>query len=89
MAKEDNYFIMKILEFTAAQLRQAAEIKGKMEALQTELASILEGGYAGNGLCASAAPAVAQGKKLHWTQTPEGKARIARIARASWRKRRS
>ena len=67
-------------------LRQAADIKEKLEAAQTELASIL-GGYVGNGREASSAPAP-KGEKLHWTQTPEGKARLARLIKRSWRKRR-
>jgi hypothetical protein len=29
-----------------------------------------------------------KGKKLHWTQTPAGKARLARAIKRSWRKRR-
>lgn len=28
-------------------------------------------------------------KKLHWTQTPEGKARMGRITRKTWRKKRA
>jgi hypothetical protein len=79
---------MNILELSAVQLRQAAELKEKLEAAQAELASILAGGCAGECVCAPAAPAAAPGKKLHWTQTPEGKARIAKIAKAGWRKRR-
>ncbi|MGA2656332.1 MAG: hypothetical protein ABSH34_02325 [Verrucomicrobiota bacterium] len=77
---------MSITELSSAQLRRAADIKEKLEAAQTELASIL-GGYARNGLQASSAPAP-EGKKLHWTQTPEGKARLARSIKLSWRKRR-
>jgi len=77
---------MNITELSSAQLRQAADIKEKLEAVQTELASIL-GGHAGNGPQASFAPA-SEGKKLHWTQTPEGKARLARLIKRSWRKRR-
>jgi len=77
---------MNITELSSAQLRQAADIKEKLEAVQTELASIL-GGDAGNGPQASSALAP-KGKKLHWTQTPEGKARLARLIKKSWRKRR-
>jgi hypothetical protein len=73
---------MNVLDLSAAQLRQAADIKEKIDALQAELAAILGGG-------ATDAPAAAPGKRLHWTQTPEGKARMARLIRASWRKRRS
>lgn len=88
MARKHTNFRMKIREVSAAQLRQAADIKAKMEAAQAELVAILGGGMVGNGLRAPAA-IVVPGKKLHWTQTPKGRARIARIARASWRKRRS
>jgi hypothetical protein len=74
---------MNVLELTAAQLRQAADIKEKIEALQAELAAILGGG-ATDAPAAVAVP----GKKLHWTQTPEGKARMDKIRRARWDKRR-
>jgi hypothetical protein len=77
---------MNITELSPAQLRRAAEIKERLDAAQAELASIL-GGSAGNGLQASSAPAP-KGKRLHWTQTPEGKARLARAIKRSWRKRR-
>ena len=77
---------MNITELTSAQLRQATDIKEKLEAVQSELASLL-GGDAGSGPQASSAP-VFKGKKLHWTQTPAGKARLARLIKRSWRKRR-
>jgi hypothetical protein len=80
---------MNILELTAAQLRRAAELKEQLEAAHTALASILDGGLAGNGGFTSAAPAVAPRKKLHWTQTPEGKARMDKIRRMRWRKHRA
>ena len=77
---------MNITELSPARLRQAASIKEKLDAAQAELASILAGGdIAGNGL---QAPSITGGKKLHWTQTPEGKARLARSIKLSWRKRR-
>jgi hypothetical protein len=68
---------MSLLNLTPAQLRQAANLKEKIDQLQSELGAIL-----GTG---AAAPA--SGKKLHWTQTPEGKARMARLVRASWQRR--
>ena len=77
---------MNITELTSTQLRQAADIKEKLEAVQSELASLL-GGYAESGPQASSAP-VSKGKRLHWTQTPAGKARLARLIKRSWRKRR-
>ena len=72
---------MNITELSPAQLRRAADIKEKLEDAQAELISIL-GGVA---LQASSAPAW---KKLHWTQTPEGKARLARSMKRTWKKRR-
>jgi hypothetical protein len=77
---------MNIIELSSVQLRRAAEIKEKIEAAQSELASIL-GGCAGKSPQASWAPAPG-GKKLHWTQTPEGKARLAQAIKRSWRTRR-
>jgi hypothetical protein len=78
---------MNITELSPAQLRRAAGIKEKLDAAQAELDSIL-GGIAGNGLQQSSATAP-RGKKPHWTQTPEGKARLARVIKRSWRKRRA
>jgi len=77
---------MSISELSPAQLRRAADIKEKLEAVQAELASLL-GGSAGSLPQTASAPASA-GKKLHWTQTPAGKARLARLIKRSWRKRR-
>ena len=79
---------MKILELSAAQLRRAADIKEQLEAAQAELASILGGESACEGTCAAPEPVAAPAKKLHWTQTPEGRARLARSIKASWRRRR-
>lgn len=77
---------MNILELSPAQLRRAARIKEKLEAAQAKLASILSV-EVGNGRNAVFAPAP-KGKKPHWTQTPEGKARLARAIKRSWRTRR-
>ena len=79
---------MNIHELSAAQLRRAAELKEQVEAAQNELASILGGGLAGNGGLTSAPPSAARRKKLHWTQTPEGKLRMVKIRQMRWRKRR-
>jgi hypothetical protein len=68
---------MAILDLSPAQLRQAANLKEQIDQLQSNLDSLLGIGTA----------ATASGKKLHWTQTPEGKARVARLARQSWRQR--
>ncbi len=72
---------MNITELSAAQLRRAADIKAKLENAQAELISIL----GSTALQVSSAPA---GKKLHWSQTPEGKARLARSMKRAWKKRR-
>ena len=88
-AKKDSYYRMMMLELTAAQLRRAADLKEQLEAAQTELASLLAGECSCDGPCAPAAPSVASGQKLHWTQTPEGKARMDKIRRARWDKRRA
>ena len=89
LAKEDNYCRMNIIQLTAAQLRRAADLKEQIEVAQADLASVLGGGLVGSVLSAPATGAVVKAKKLHWTQTPEGKARMAKIIRASWRKRRA
>jgi hypothetical protein len=80
---------MNILELSAAKLRQAAQIKEKIEVAQAELASVLGGNFTGNGVLDPGETAAPRGKKLHWTQTPAGKARMARLMRASWSKRKA
>ena len=80
---------MNAIELTAAQLRRAADLKEQIEAAQAELAAVLGGESVGSALPAPTGGAVVNSKKLHWTQTPEGKARMAKLIRASWRKRRS
>jgi hypothetical protein len=68
---------MELSQLTAAQLRQAADLKERIIELERELASILGGPE-------TAAPS----QKLHWTQTTAGRARLARSLRRSWRNRR-
>src|ERR1035437_7956987 len=68
---------MDLLQLTPAQLRQAASLKERIAELEGELESIL-------GTSATATPS----RKLHWTQTPAGRARLARSVRRSWRTRR-
>ena len=72
-----NCAAMNLLQLTSAQLRQAASLKERMEELERELESLL-------GISATATPS----RKLHWTQTPAGRARLARSVRRSWRTRR-
>ena len=67
---------MDLLQLTPAQLRQAASLKERMEELERELESLL-------GTSATATPS----KKLHWTQTPAGRAKLGRSVRRSWRTR--
>jgi hypothetical protein len=78
---KSNFHIMNITDLSPSQLRRAADLKEKIEALQAELASILGG-------TAPEAPSQPPSKKLHWTQTPEGKARMARLMKRAWVKRR-
>ena len=126
---------MNLTRVTAQQLRQAADLKERIDALVEELNAILGGAetpapaapaeperptngrrksrklsaegraaisaaakarWAARRLRqqgaaseqADAAPAPA-GKKLHWTQRPGAKARLARLARLGWRRRRA
>jgi hypothetical protein len=67
---------MNSLNVSAKQLRRAAEIKDKIEALENELSSIL-----GNGKPAVAAPAASSKKR---TISAAGRAKIAAAARARW-----
>ena len=71
-----NCAAMDLLQLTPAQLRQAASLKERIAELEGELESIL-------GTSATATPS----RKLHWTQTPAGRARLARSVRRSWRTR--
>ena len=71
-----NYAAMDLLQLTPAQLRQAASLKERIAELEGELESLL-------GISATATPS----RKLHWTQTPAGRARLARSVRRSWRTR--
>ena len=72
-----NSTAMDLLQLTPAQLRQAASLKERITELEGELESIL-------GTSTTATPS----RKLHWTQTPAGRARLARSVRKSWRTRR-
>ena len=68
---------MELSQLTPAQLRQAAVLKEQIAELESELESILDG-----------AASVTQGHKLHWSQTPAGRAKLARNARKRWRAQR-
>jgi hypothetical protein len=68
---------MELLQLSPAQLRQAASLKEQIMELEGELESIL-------GTSATAT----ESKKLHWTQTPAGRAKLARSVQRSWRTRR-
>jgi hypothetical protein len=68
---------MNSINVSAKQLRRAAEIKDKIEALEKELSTIL-----GNSPAAApAAPAASSRKR---TISAAGRARIAAAARARW-----
>jgi hypothetical protein len=71
-----NREAMELMQLTPAQLRQAAALKERIEELEHELESML-------GVSATATPS----RKLHWTQTPAGRAKLARAVRRSWRTR--
>jgi hypothetical protein len=68
---------MEILQISPAQFRQAAILKEQIIELEGELESIL-------GTSATAT----ESKRKHWTQTPAGRARLARSVQKSWRTRR-
>jgi hypothetical protein len=65
---------MELLQLTPAMLRQAAVLKERITELESELESLL-------GASLAATP----GRKLHWSQTPAGRAKLARNARKRWR----
>ena len=71
-----NCAAMDLLQLTPAQLRQAAALKERIDELEHELESML-------GVSATST----QSRKLHWTQTPTGRAKLARSVRRSWRTR--
>jgi hypothetical protein len=71
-----NREAMDLLQLTPAQLRRAAGLKERIDELEHELESML-------GVSATATPS----RKLHWTQTPAGRAKLARSVRRSWRTR--
>jgi hypothetical protein len=65
---------MDLSQVTPSQLRQAAVLREKIVELEGELESVL--GDVG---------LVIAGRKLHWSQTPAGRAKLARNARKRWR----
>ena len=67
---------MDLFDLTPARLRQAAALKEHIEELEHELRSLL-----GSESSSSSS------ETRHWTQTPEGKDRLARSMRQSWRRR--
>src|ERR1035437_4850817 len=71
-----NCAAMDLLQITPAHLRQAASLKERIEELEREFESLL-------GVSATATPS----RKLHCTQTPAGRAKLARSVRRSWRTR--
>lgn len=78
-----------ISDLSANQLRRAAEIKDKIESLQSELSKILGGGTeVGNGLTASkrGRPPGHSSRKPGRRMSAAARARIAAVARARWAK---
>lgn len=75
-------------ELTPAELRTVADLKEQIDTISERIADILVGKPCCDGACApSYDPAMGERppKKLHWTQTPEGKRRMSRIQRKAWR----
>ncbi len=68
---------MELLQLSPAQLRRAADLKEQIAELEGEMEAILGGSQV-----------TSPGQKVHWTQTPAGKARLARSMRNSWHTRR-
>jgi len=68
---------MELMQLTPAQLRRAADMKERIETLQSELEPVLGAPILGGR----------SGGKTHWTQTPAGRAKLARSIRKSWRTR--
>jgi hypothetical protein len=68
---------MELLQLTPAQLRRAADLKEQIDELERELSAL-------GGPSATVSGPVT----VHWTQTPAGRARLAKSARNSWRTRR-
>jgi len=66
-----------------ATLRRAADIKEQLEAAQAELASLF--GEIPDATAFLAAPEPVPGRKVHWASTPEGRAKLARRMRKSWK----
>jgi hypothetical protein len=69
--------VMSLQHLSPAQLRQAAILKEQIIELEGELESIL-----------GTSAAATESKRIHWTQTPAGRARLARSVQRSWRTRR-
>ena len=62
---------------SAAQLRRAADLKDQIETLQVQLGKSL-GGHVGNAVVPT---------KVHWTQTPTGRRKMARLMKKNWKAR--
>jgi len=72
---------MTPLQYSAADLRRAANLKERIETLEKRLGKIFSQKPESPG---PEAPA----KKLHWSQTLAGRRKIARIQRRAWKQRR-
>lgn len=72
---------------TTAQLKQAVKISEKLDALKSELASIM-GGSSGSDKNVKAAkePKAPKAKKAKNTMSPEGREKIAAAQRKRWAK---
>ncbi len=70
-------------ELTSKQLRQAAGIKDKIEALQADLNRLLGGGDVGTGSPVAKAP------RKKWKMSAAARAKIAAAQRARWAKQKA
>lgn len=74
----------KVLDVSSADLRRAAEYKEQVERLNQQIAQAL---HLNNTTIQLPAPQPV--KKLHWSQTPEGRERIKRRVTNYWKRRRT
>jgi hypothetical protein len=75
---------MNALTINSDQLRRAADIKAQIEALESQLSAILNGGSTGTAPAPSNNGPVAAKRQI----SAAGKARIAAAARARWARQR-
>jgi hypothetical protein len=72
-----------MINITSKQLRKAAKIADKLEALQKNLGDLLNG--LGNGAVAQQEPIVKRRYRRHHKMSPEGRAAISAASKKRWR----